>query len=198
MKKYIQEVGRELNVAEIHFIERLSEENWTYIKTVINIVREPVLILDKDLRVMAANESFYRMFQVDQTNTEHALVYELGNGQWNIPTLRKLLEEILPQNKFFKDFEVMHDFPVIGEKSMLLNARQIHFTENTSPELFPPIILLAIEDITPMMAVAETLALHVKELAAQNAENTLRLERYIDTLEKEIRETKEGLKTPHK
>jgi nitrogen-specific signal transduction histidine kinase len=193
MKKYKKEIGRELNAAEIHFIERLSKESWIYIKTVINTVREPVLILDKDLRVMAANESFYRMFQVDQIDTEHTLVYELGNGQWNIPALRKLLEEILPQNKFFKDFDVVHDFPVIGEKSMLLNARQIHFTEDTAPEVFPPIILLAIEDITPMMAVAETLAVHVKELAAQNAGNTLRLEMYINKLEKEIRESKERL-----
>lgn len=186
----MQEVGRDLNSAEIHFIERLSQENWTYIKTVINIVREPVLILDKNLRVIAANESFYRMFQVDQVDTEHTLVYELGNGQWNIPALRKLLEEILPQNNFFKDFDVVHDFPAIGQKSMLLNARKIHFTDDTAPELFPPIILLAIEDISPMMAVAETLAGHAREFATQNAGETLRLEMYINTLEKEIREIK--------
>ena len=81
MKKYKKEIGRDLNKAEAHFIERLSKESWTYVKTVADIVREPILILDKDLRVMAANDSFYRMFQVDQKDTEHTLVYKLGNGQ---------------------------------------------------------------------------------------------------------------------
>lgn len=190
MKKYIKEVGRDLNPAEVHLIERLSEGSWKDIKTVINIVREPVLILDKDLRVMAANESFYRMFQVEQVDTEHTLVYELGNGQWAIPALRKLLEEILPKNNFFKDFEVIHNFPMIGEKSMLLNARRIHFTDDVAFELFPPIILLAIEDITPMMMIAETLAVHAKGIAAQSTGEVLRLEMYIDKLEKEIREIK--------
>jgi two-component system CheB/CheR fusion protein len=186
MKKYKKEIGRDLNKAEAHFIERLSKESWTYVKTVADIVREPILILDKDLRVMAANDSFYRMFQVDQKDTEHTLVYKLGNGQWDIPELRKLLEEIIPKNTFFKDFEITHEFPFIGHKVMVLNARQIHFVNNDAPELFPSIIFLAIEDISPMMEIAETLAVHIKELAAQNAGQTLRLETYIDKLEKEI------------
>jgi PAS domain-containing protein len=186
MKKYKKEIGRDLNKAEAHFIERLSKESWTYVKTVADIVREPILILDKDLRVMAANDSFYRMFQVDQKDTEHTLVYKLGNGQWDIPELRKLLEEIIPKNTFFKDFEITHEFPFIGRKVMVLNARQIHFVNNDAPELFPSIIFLAIEDISPMMEIAETLAVHIKELAAQNAGQTLRLETYIDKLEKEI------------
>ena len=86
------------------FFGRLWEESWTYIKTVVDVVHEPVLILDKDLRVMAANESFYRTFQVEPKDTEHQIVYELGNGQWNIPSLKKLLEDILPKNSFFKGF----------------------------------------------------------------------------------------------
>jgi PAS domain-containing protein len=172
MKKYKKEIGRDLNKAEAHFIERLSKESWTYVKTVADIVREPILILDKDLRVMAANDSFYRMFQVDQKDTEHTLVYKLGNGQWDIPELRKLLEEIIPKNTFFKDFEITHEFPFIGRKVMVLNARQIHFVNNDAPELFPSIIFLAIEDISPMMEIAETLAVHIKELAAQNAGQT--------------------------
>ena len=80
------------------FINRLGEESWTYIKTVVDIVREPVLILDQNLRVMAANEPFYKIFQAEQKDTEKKVVYELGNGQWNIPSLRKLLEDILPKN----------------------------------------------------------------------------------------------------
>src|SRR6185369_2036112 len=109
-----------------HFAERVWEESWTYIKTVVDIVREPVLILDKDLRVMAANDSFYRTFQVEAKDTENKIVYELGDGQWNIPALRKLLEDILPKTSFFKGFEVIHEFPAIGRKVMILNARQIH------------------------------------------------------------------------
>ena len=185
MKQYKKELGRELNKIESDFVERLGQESWAYIKNVVDIVQEPILILDKGLRVLAANESFYRLFQVGQQDTEGKLVYELGNGQWNIPALRRLLEEILPQNKFFKGFEVTHDFAFIGRKSMVLNARQIHFAEN-SQKIFPPIIFLAMEDTTPMMAIAETLAVHVKELAAKNARGTLRLENYILKLESEI------------
>lgn len=180
-------------MAESDFIARLSTESSLYIKAIVDIVREPILILDHTLRVTAANDSFYRMFQVEKKDTEHTLVYRLGNGQWNIPSLRRLLEEILPQNTFFRDFEVTHVFPFLGKKTMILNARQIHFTDSALSTLFPPIIVLAIEDITPMMAVAETLAVHVKELAAQNAGRTLQLEMYDDTLEKEIAEIKEKL-----
>lgn len=175
------------------FIEHLGKECWAYIKTVVDIVREPILILNKDLRVMAANESFYRMFQVEPKDTETKIVYELGNGQWNIPALRKLLEEILPKNTFFKGFEVNHQFPVIGRKAMILNARQIHVSNGYVQKVFPPIIFLAIEDNTAMMAVAETLAVHVKELATNNAQRTFKLEMYIDKLEKEIIEIKERI-----
>ena len=167
---------------------RLWEVSWVYIKTIVDIVREPILILDKNLRVLAANESFCHMFQVEARDTESKVIYELGNGQWNIPPLRKLLEDILPMNTFFKGFEVSHEFPFIGKKVMILNAKQIHLKDNLSSEHFPPIILLAIEDVTAMMAVAETLAVHVKELAAQNAERTHKLELQIGKLQNEINE----------
>jgi nitrogen-specific signal transduction histidine kinase len=166
------------------FFERSWEESWAYIKTVVDVVREPVLILDKNLRVMAANEYFYQTFQVEPKNTEKKIVYELGNGQWNIPSLRKLLEDILPKNTFFKGFEVTHDFPLIGRKVMILNARQIH------SEKFPPIILLAMEDVTEMMAVAEALALHTNQFEAKLTEQTQRLGTHIERLEKDIEELK--------
>ena len=181
-KKILSPVGAD-------FVERFWEESWIYIKTVVDVVREPVLILDKDLRVMAANESFYRTFQVEQKDTEKKVVYDLGNGQWNIPALRKLLEDILPQNKFFKGFEVIHEFPVIGRKVIILNARQIHKT-NTPSEIFPPIILLAMEDVTEMMVVAETLAGHANQMETKFVEKTQKLEVHIGKLEKEINELK--------
>jgi nitrogen-specific signal transduction histidine kinase len=167
--------------------DNLWEESWTYIKTVVDVVREPILILDKDLRVMAANEPFYRTFQVEPKDTEKKIVYELGDGQWNIPALRKLLEDILPKNTFFKGFEVTHEFPSIGRKVMILNARQIHFKGELA---FQPIILLAIEDVTEMMVIAETLAGHAKKLEVELTERTQNMEVHIGKLEKEIDELK--------
>ena len=174
--------GQPLKTAGADFFERSWKESWTYIKTVVDVVHEPVLILDKNLRVMSANEPFYRMFQVEQQDTIGRIVYELGNGQWNIPALRKLLEDILPENTFFKGFEVVHEFPFIGRKTMILNARQIHFDANKTPS----IILLAMEDVTEMMAIAESLALHTNQLEAQSVERIEKLEVRIGELEKEI------------
>lgn len=165
------------------FVDLFWEKSWTYIRTMVDVVREPVLILDKDLRVMAANESFYRVFQVESKDTEQKIVYELGNGQWNIPDLRKLLEDILPKNTFFKGFEVVHKFPFIGEKTMILNARQIHVEDDT---VFPPIILLAIEDVTEMMGVAEMLARHTKQFEIKTTERMKKLDNHIKRLEKEL------------
>ena len=169
---------------------RLWEKSWAYIKTVVDIVREPILVLDKDLRVLKANESFYQTFQVDSQGTEGKLVYELGNGQWDIPSLRKLLEDILPKNNFFKGFEVIHEFPFIGRKVMILNARQIHFKEDNVLGMFPPIILLAMEDATEIMVVAETLAGHANLLEDKFVKKTQRLEANIVKLEKEVNELK--------
>ncbi len=166
--------------------ERLWEKSWTYVKTVIDVVREPVLILDKDLRVMAANESFYRTFQVEASETQGKVVYELGNGQWNIAALRKLLEDILPKNTFFKSFEVVHEFPFIGKKVIILNARKIHFREDADAEAFPPIILLAMEDVTEIMLVAETLASHANQLEAKLGGRIKKLEKEITVLKKGV------------
>ncbi|MEK7479748.1 MAG: hypothetical protein AAB665_00500 [Patescibacteria group bacterium] len=185
METHNKGAGQPASPIGADFFERLWDESWTYIKTVVDVVREPILILDKDLRVMVANESFYRAFQVEAKDTEGTVVYELGNGQWNIPALRKLLEDILPKNTFFKGFEVSHEFPFIGRKVMILNARQIH-KENTASVLFPPIILLAMEDITDMMAVAETLAEHAKQFEAKLTERTEKLGDHIEKLEREI------------
>lgn len=184
MKKTGKDIGKPRHSTGAGFLERLGEESWTYIKTVVDIVWEPILILDKNLCVMAANEPFYRMFQVEPHDTEGEVVYELGNGQWNIPALRKLLEDILPQHTFFKGFEVTHEFPVIGRKVMILNARQIYCKEDSAQEPCPPIILLAIEDITEMMEIAETLAGHGDQLEAKLIEKIQKQTIHIGTLEK--------------
>ncbi len=182
--------GQAIKPDHIEFVESFLGESWTYIKTVVDVMREPILILDKDLRVLAANEAFYRTFQVEQKDTERKVVYELGDGQWNIPALRKLLEDILPKNTFFKGFEVIHEFPFIGRKVMILNARQIHFKEDSVSKMFPSIILLAMEDITEIMVVAETLASHSNQLEARFTERTQKLGNHIGKLEKEINKLK--------
>ncbi|MFA6585639.1 MAG: PAS domain-containing protein [Candidatus Paceibacterota bacterium] len=174
------------NSVDSKFIEHLWEKSWTYIKTVVDVVREPILVLDKDFRVMAANDSFYRVFQVEKQDTENKIIYKLGNGQWDIPALRKLLEDILPMNTFFKGFEVTHEFPFIGRKVMILNARQIHFKEDTTLETFPPIILLAMEDVTEIMLIAETLASHANHVETKLKEQAKKMEIHIEQLKKEI------------
>lgn len=172
------------------FFEKEWNESWTYIKTVVDVLREPILILDKDLRVLGANEPFYNTFQVETKDTEGMVVYELGNGQWNIPALREFLEDILPKNTFFKGFEVAHDFPVIGRKVMILNGRQI-FLKNSPEGVAPPrIILLAIEDATEMLAVAEKLSNHVIQFETKLTDRTEKLEDMIEKFEKEIAELK--------
>jgi len=179
---------------KVKSIEYLWEKSWTYIKTVVDVVREPVLILDQNLRVMTANDSFYRTFQVEKKDTENKIVYQLGNGQWDIPALKKLLEDILPKNTFFKGFEVVHEFPFIGRKVMILNAREIHFKEDTTLETFPPIILLAIEDVTEVMLVAEKLADHANHVEAKLTELAEKQEIHITKLKKEINELKKTYK----
>ena len=110
---------------------------------IVDTVREPMLVLSADLRVRRANRSFYRTFQVTPEETVDRLVYDLGNHQWDIPWLRKLLEEVLPQDTAFDDFEVEHVFPSIGRKFMLLNARRICGKDDQTE-----FVLLAIEDTT--------------------------------------------------
>jgi hypothetical protein len=164
--------------------ERVWEESWTYIKTVVDTVREPFLVLDKDLCVMAANESFYRTFQVEVATTEKRHVYELGNGQWNIPALRKLLEEILPSNTFFKGFEVIHMFPGVGRKVMILNARRI-FQGGTAFGA-PPIILLAMEDVTEIMSIAEGIAEQARANETKILHKLKQLERQTEGLARDM------------
>jgi two-component system CheB/CheR fusion protein len=115
-----------------------------YAEAIVQTVREPLLVLNLDLRVISANRSFYDTFHVAPVETEQHLIFELGNGQWNIPQLRSLLEEILANNTQFQDFEVEHDFEQIGRKIMRLNARKMPMIDNTQ------MILLAIEDITEL------------------------------------------------
>ena len=116
----------------------------SYAEGIVETAREPLVVLDADLRVVTANTSFYQVFRTSRSDVEKKRIYDIGNKQWNIPALRELLEKILPDSVQFNDFEVAHDFPEIGRKRMLLNARRIH-----QHGLQTQLILLAIEDTTP-------------------------------------------------
>jgi two-component system, chemotaxis family, CheB/CheR fusion protein len=115
----------------------------TFAENIVDTVREPLLVLDRDLQVVSANRAFYKTFRTSRAETENRLIFELGDRQWDIPRLRTLLSEIIAQNTHFEDLEVEHDFPAIGRKRMLLNARLVQGGDGQAP-----LILLALEDIT--------------------------------------------------
>ncbi|MEI7637877.1 MAG: PAS domain-containing protein [Syntrophus sp. (in: bacteria)] len=123
--------------------ELVIEEALRYAESIVETVREPLLVMDANLKIISANRSFYRTFEVTPNETIGSFIYDLGNKQWDIPKLRELLEELLPEKEAFNDFEVEHDFQDIGHKVMLLNARQIY-----RKDIGTQMILLAIEDIT--------------------------------------------------
>ncbi|MDO9579495.1 MAG: PAS domain-containing protein [Bacteroidales bacterium] len=103
--------------------ELAAEEARRYAESIVGTVREPLLVLDADLKIISANRNFYRTFKVTPGETISSFIYDLGDKQWDIPKLRELLEEVLPEKETFDDFEVTHDFQDIGHKIMLLNAR---------------------------------------------------------------------------
>jgi two-component system, chemotaxis family, CheB/CheR fusion protein len=123
-----------------------------FAEAIVETVREPLVILNQNLQVMKANKAFYETFQAAPEETEERLIYDLGNGQWNIPKLRELLENLLPAHSTFRDFEVTHEFEHVGRKVMLLNGSEI-FNPNAQART----ILLAIEDATDRKQAEEAL-----------------------------------------
>jgi two-component system CheB/CheR fusion protein len=128
-----------------HLGDQLQGALMNYAQGIVDTVREPLLVLDGDLKMQSANHSFYQTFKTTPPETEGRLIYDLGNGQWDIPRLRELLEEIIPQNAVFDNFEMEHDFPVIGVRTMMLNARRLEARPG-----HPALILLAMEDVTKL------------------------------------------------
>jgi len=134
-----------------------------YAETIVETVREPLLVLDLNLQAITANRSFYETFQVMPSQTEQRSLFDLGNGQWNIPQLRSLLTEILAGNPQFQDFEVEHDFEHIGHKIMRLNGRKMPPIGDTQ------MILFAIEDITEQKQFETERSLRIQEQSARAA-----------------------------
>ena len=153
-KEELQSTNEELMIVNQEMISLNEQVTATrdYAEAIIANIHEPLLVLDKNLRIRTANNAFYKTFRVDEKETEAVLIYNLGNKQWDIPDLRRLLEKILPEKSVFNDFEVTHIFSTIGERVMLLNAREV-INKNSSEKL----ILLSIEDITERKKAQEIL-----------------------------------------
>jgi PAS domain S-box-containing protein len=155
-------------------------------QAIVETVREPLLVLSGELRVKSANRSFYRTFQVSPEETENRRLYELGNHQWDIPKLRELLEDILPEDGQIHDFEVEHDFPNVGRRAMLINARRLCQREPATE-----LILLAIEDITERKRMKSLVA-----QAARERELKESLERQVAELDAFTYSVSHDLKEP--
>ncbi len=160
-KEEIESTNEELTTSNYELLARNQqvEELYNYYEAILSTVQEPMLILDKEIRIKSANKSFYKIFHVTEDECIGFSLFNLGNNQWNIPRLRELLEDIVPKNIRFHNFEVEHTFPVIGSKIMLLNAHRI-IQQSKNEEL----IVLTIIDITEARNLA--VELQVKEKKA--------------------------------
>lgn len=131
------------NIDELKKAQRIAATSLAYSESVVNTVRELLLVIDHELRVVRANERFYRLFQLEPRQVEGQLIYRLADDAWDIPRLRELLNDILPDKGGFEDYALEHDFPRLGRRSFLLNARRLKREEG-----LPAMILLAMEDLT--------------------------------------------------
>jgi two-component system CheB/CheR fusion protein len=139
-----------LALVDIDALKRAQEKLLDYVNAIVDTTRSPLLVLNSDLRIRTANDAFYEKFRVSKDETEKNLIYKLGNGQWDIPELRRMLSEILSGQSVLKDFEVIHHFPAIGRRMMLLNARRLEQKSAATP-----MILLSIEDVTEWKQIEE-------------------------------------------
>ncbi len=166
-------------------MKRTETKSLEYAESIINTVREPLIALDQDLRVVSVSRSFYEFFKVKPEETIGQLIYDLGNKQWDIPKLRELLETILPQKTTFDNYEVEHNFATIGRRIMLLNARQIQRVLGKER-----IILLAIEDITDRREIElglEKAHEELKELAAELKRTARAKSEFLANMSHELR-----------
>ena len=164
-REELQSTNEELIIVNQELNEKQFELNTTrhYAESIVSTIREPLIVLDKKLRIKTANASFYKKFNTTEEETEGELFYEIQKGQWDDNEMRSLLEKILPKHERLSDFEIIMKFPVLGERHLLMNALQIK-NDKTAEQL----ILLAIEDITERKIAEQKLEITAIELAETN------------------------------
>ncbi|MEI6408628.1 MAG: chemotaxis protein CheB [Bacteroidota bacterium] len=189
-KEEIESTNEELSTTnqELQTRNDLLHESYEYAEAIIATINEPILILDHKLCIKSANKAFYTKFKVKEAETEGVLLYDLGNKQWDIPRLRALLEDIIPKNSYFYDYELTHNFPVIGEKVMLLNASRV--VQKTHQE---QLILLFINDITESAMLRRKEKERLEKDISESLSNNQKLEQAVADRTAEIERTNEEL-----
>jgi two-component system CheB/CheR fusion protein len=189
-KEEVESANEELITTnqELQTRNDLLNESYNYSEAIIQTIHEPMLILDKELRIKSASKSFYKNFHIEEKDTEGILLYDLGNRQWNIPRLRKLLEEIITKNSHFHDFEVTHTFPGIGERILLLNAKRI--VQQTHGK---QLILLAINDITEHTLLQRKEKELLKKDIVESKSYNVTLEKAVEARTKELEHARKNL-----
>lgn len=191
-REELQSSNEELVILNQELFEKQQQLNTArlYSEAIVTTIREPLIILDKSLRVKTANSAFYKQFNFGSHEIEGHLFYELHDDQWDNRQLRPLLEEILPKNTQVEDFEIVLNFPSLGQRTMLLNARQI-VNENTAERL----ILVAIEDITErklteqrLKTFSDELETKVKERTADLMQTNVQLEQFAHAASHDLQE----------
>lgn len=193
-KEEIESANEELTTSnqELQTRNDLLSESYEYSNAIVSTMHEPMLVLGNDLRVKTANKAFYKNFDVTKEQTEGVLLYDLGNKQWNIPALRLLLEDIIPKNAQFYNYEVKHTFMNIGEKIMTLNASRV--IQKTHRE---QLILLVISDITEVRRLIVEKEQIEKELLnkeiRERKTEKLKLEKAVNERTQELKEANKSL-----
>lgn len=193
-KEEIESANEELTTTNQELQTRIDllNESYEYSDAIVSTMHEPMLVLGKDLRVKSANQAFYKKFGVTEEQTQGVLLYDLGNKQWNIPALRELLEDIIPKNSQFYNYEVKHTFQNLGEKIMSLNASRI--IQKTHRE---QLILLIIADITEVRRLIAEKELREKEFLKKEMRERKteksRLEKAVDKRTEELKAANESL-----
>lgn len=182
-KEETESSNEELTVTnqELQIRNDLLNQSYDYSKAIIATMPNPMLILDKSLRVKSASKVFYEKFKVNEAETEGVFLYDLGNRQWNIPYLRDRIEDILTKNAHFSDFEITHTFPLIGKRIMLLNANRI-VHKNDNEEL----ILLAFVDVTEVRKFALEKQANEKIILLKKIETEQKLKELSEEKQKQL------------
>jgi len=178
---------------ELQMRNELLAESYNYSEAIIATIHEPMVILNSSLHVKSANKSFYKKFHVTKEETEGKPLFKLGNKQWDIPKLRHLLEDIFSKNSYFENFEVVHVFPGMGEKVMLLNANRI--IQKTHGE---KLILLAIQDVTERSVLQRKEKEYLKKNILAHQEDKLELEKAVKRRTRQLQQKNIELESANK